>query len=165
MLSCDYFALVYSLSLSLSLSPSVPSFLSIPSRLCPLLQDSVVDDSLAAVSQCLQTPLHELAASNTGCTQPVFSPSLQCASSLVNVSLRILAHAAELEDKTGGMAGKGEREDEEERKEGEGGDGRGEESKAVVSLQVGVKLVTQTMCVILLYSDCTGDSAWTVQQF
>ena len=81
----------------------------------------------------------------------------------MNVSLRILAHAAELEDKTGEMGGKGERE--EERKEGEGGDGRGDESKAVVSLQVRVKLVTQTMCVILLYSDCTGDSAWTVQQF
>ena len=77
----------------------------------------------------------------------------------MNVSLRILAHAAELEDKTGEMGG---REDEEERKEGEGGDGRGDESKAVVSLQVRVKLVTQTMCVILLYSDCTGDSAWTV---
>ena len=150
------------LSSTLSLSSSVPSFLSIPSRLCPLLQDSVVDDSLAVVSQCLQAPLHEL-ASNTGCTQPVFSPSLQFASSLMNVSLRILARAAELEDKTGEIGGKGKKEDEEERKEGESGDGRGEESKAVVSLQVSVKLVTQTMCVILLYSDCTGDSAWTVQ--
>ena len=65
------------------------------------------------MSQCLQTPPSELGSSSS-CVHPVFSPSLQCASALLNVSLRMLVHAAEQEREGGEAEGKREGEGEKE---------------------------------------------------
>ena len=104
-------------------------------RLCPLLEDSVVSDSLAVVSQCLQTPLHQLANSSSICSgHPAFSPSLQCAASLLNISLRILTHAAEEEEEEKMEEGEGEREKGEE--DGNVKEKKSSGEKTVVSLKV-----------------------------
>ena len=82
-------------------------------------------DSLSAVTQCLKVPRNQL-SSSTSCVHPVFSPALQCASSLMNIALRMLTHAAEQEGR--GRGG-----------EGAEGDAREKETDgkaAVVNLQV-----------------------------
>ena len=79
-----------SLSLSLSLSPH---------SVAKLVAESMVMDSQKAITKCFESPPDDLLSLMA--SSPLFSPSLQCASMLFNVSLRRLVLVLEDEKRKG----------------------------------------------------------------
>ena len=86
-------------SLKIYVDFTVTTSLSLPHSVAKLVAESMVVDSQKAITKCFESSPDDL--QTLMASSPLFSPSLQCASMLLNVSLRRLVLVLEDEKRKG----------------------------------------------------------------